>query len=58
MAIKAENIVKKFTKTEKVKRKEVKTQFCAVDDVSLMAADGETLGILGPNGAVTEMRGL
>ena len=47
----ARHLVKEFTKTEKVKRKNVKTTFKAVDGISIEAKDGETLGILGPNGA-------
>ena len=49
--VKANHLVKEFTKTEKIKRKNVKTTFRAVDDISMEAHDGETLGILGPNGA-------
>lgn len=49
--ITAEHLIKEFTKTERVKRRTVKTKFNAVNDVSLTALDGETLGILGPNGA-------
>ena len=51
MSVIAENLVKEFTKTEKVGRKTEKITFRAVDGVSLTARDGETLGILGPNGA-------
>ena len=47
----ATDLVKEFTKTEKVKKKNVKTTFRAVDGISIEAKDGETLGILGPNGA-------
>jgi len=49
--VSAENLVKEFIRSEKVKKKTVKTAFRAVDNISLQAADGETLGILGPNGA-------
>jgi len=47
----AEHLVKEFLKSEKVRKKTIKSTFRAVDDVSLIAKDGETLGILGPNGA-------
>lgn len=47
----ATDLVKEFTKTERVGRKNVKTTFRAVDGISIEAKDGETLGILGPNGA-------
>ncbi len=46
--IKAENLVKTFTKVEK---KNVKTEFNAVDGISLEIGKGEILGVLGPNGA-------
>lgn len=46
--IKAENLVKTFTKVEK---KNVKTEFNAVDGISLELGKGEVLGVLGPNGA-------
>lgn len=46
--IRAEELVKTFTKTEK---KHVKTEFNAVDGVSLEIHKGEILGVLGPNGA-------
>lgn len=46
--IRAEGLVKTFTKTEK---KNVKTEFNAVDDISFEVKPGEILGILGPNGA-------
>jgi len=46
--IKAEHLIKTFTKTEK---KNVKTEFNAVDDISFEVKPGEILGILGPNGA-------
>lgn len=46
--IRAEELVKTFTKTEK---KNVKTEFNAVDGVSLEIREGEILGVLGPNGA-------
>ncbi len=46
--IKAENLVKTFTRTEK---KNKRTEFNAVDGISIEAADGEILGVLGPNGA-------
>lgn len=49
--VKAENLVKEFTKQEKEKKKVIKTTFKAVDGISIEALDGETLGILGPNGA-------
>ena len=46
--IKAEHLVKTFTKTEK---KNVKIEFNAVDDISFEVKPGEILGVLGPNGA-------
>jgi len=46
--IKAENLIKTFSRTEK---KNIKTEFNAVDDISLQIKEGEILGILGPNGA-------
>ena len=46
--IKAENLVKTFTRTEK---KNKRTEFNAVDGISIEAADGEILGVLRPNGA-------
>lgn len=46
--IRAEGLVKTFTKTEK---KNQRVEFNAVDGISLEANDGEILGILGPNGA-------
>ena len=46
--IKAENLVKTFYRTE---AKGKKTDFNAVDGISLSAGKGEILGILGPNGA-------
>lgn len=46
--IKAENLVKTFTRTEK---KNKRVEFNAVDGISLEANDGEVLGVLGPNGA-------
>lgn len=46
--IKADNLVKTFVKTEK---KNLKTEFNAVDGISIMAESGEILGVLGPNGA-------
>lgn len=46
--IKAEGLIKTFTKIEK---KNVKTEFNAVDDVCLEIKQGEILGVLGPNGA-------
>lgn len=51
MSVTAQNLVKEFTKTEKMNLKTQKRVFQAVDGVSLVAHDGETLGILGPNGA-------
>lgn len=44
----AKNLVKTFTKVEK---KNVKTEFNAVDNISLQIKEGEILGVLGPNGA-------
>ena len=46
--IRAEGLVKTFVKTEK---KNQRTEFNAVDGISLEAKEGEILGILGPNGA-------
>ena len=46
--IRAEGLVKTFTRIEK---KNVKTDFNAVDDISLEIRQGEILGVLGPNGA-------
>ena len=46
--IKAENLVKTFIKNEK---KNKKTEFNAVDGISLEVGKGEIVGILGPNGA-------
>lgn len=46
--IKAQNLVKTFTRTEK---KNTKVEFNAVDDISLEVNRGEILGVLGPNGA-------
>ena len=46
--IKAENLIKTFVKNEK---KNKKTEFNAVDGISLTAGKGEIVGILGPNGA-------
>ncbi|MDD6572180.1 MAG: ATP-binding cassette domain-containing protein [Thermoflexaceae bacterium] len=46
--IRAEHLVKTFTKVEK---KNTKIEFNAVDDISLEIKAGEILGILGPNGA-------
>lgn len=46
--IKAEGLIKTFTKIEK---KNVKTEFNAVDNISLEIGKGEILGVLGPNGA-------
>lgn len=46
--IRAEQLIKTFTKTEK---KNVRTEFNAVDGISLEINKGEILGILGPNGA-------
>lgn len=46
--IQAEHLVKTFTKIEK---KHQKSEFNAVDDISLEIKEGEILGILGPNGA-------
>ena len=46
--IKATNLVKTFTRVEK---KNVKTEFNAVDNISLEIGEGEILGVLGPNGA-------
>lgn len=46
--IRAENLVKTFTKVEK---KNQKTEFNAVDNISLQINEGEILGVLGPNGA-------
>lgn len=44
----ADNLVKSFIKTEKRGKK---TEFNAVDGISLSADKGEIVGILGPNGA-------
>lgn len=49
--VKANNLVKEFTRTEGKGKKQQKTTFRAVNGMSLVANDGETLGILGPNGA-------
>lgn len=46
--IKAENLIKTFTRTEK---KNKRVEFNAVDGISIEAVDGEILGVLGPNGA-------
>lgn len=44
----ADNLVKSFVKNEKRGRK---TEFNAVDGISLKVAEGEIVGILGANGA-------
>lgn len=49
--VKAEHLVKVFTKTEIENKKKNKVSFRAVNDISIEAYDGETLGVLGPNGA-------
>lgn len=46
--IQAEGLVKTFTRTEK---KNKRTEFNAVDGISLKIQEGEILGVLGPNGA-------
>ncbi|MBQ4537354.1 MAG: ATP-binding cassette domain-containing protein [Lachnospiraceae bacterium] len=46
--IRAQGLVKTFTKTEK---KNTKVDFNAVDGISLQIGKGEILGVLGPNGA-------
>lgn len=46
--IKADELIKTFARTEK---KNVKTEFNAVDGISLEVQKGEILGVLGPNGA-------
>lgn len=46
--ITADNLVKTFTKNEKKNRK---SDFNAVDGISLTVREGEIVGILGPNGA-------
>ena len=46
--IKANNLVKKFTKTV---QKNKKIEFNAVDGISFEAGKGEIVGVLGPNGA-------
>lgn len=46
--IKADHLVKTFTKNEK---KNKKTDINAVDGISLSVKEGEIVGILGPNGA-------
>lgn len=46
--LRAEHLVKTFTKNEK---KQKKIQFNAVDDISIDIKEGEIVGILGPNGA-------
>ena len=46
--IKANNLVKKFTKTV---QKNKKIEFNAVDGISFEAEKGEIVGVLGPNGA-------
>ena len=49
--IEAVNLSKKFERSIKQGRKNVKEEFLAVDQVSLSAEEGEIVGILGPNGA-------
>ena len=49
--IEAVNLSKKFERSIKQGRKNVKEEFLAVDHVSLNADAGEIVGILGPNGA-------
>lgn len=46
--ITADNLVKTFTRNEK---KNKKSEFNAVDGISLSVKEGEIVGILGPNGA-------
>lgn len=46
--ITADNLVKTFTRNEK---KNKKSEFNAVDGISLTVKEGEIVGILGPNGA-------
>lgn len=51
--IEARNIRKMFTRNVLIdgKKKSVREEFFAVDDISLKAENGQIIGILGPNGA-------
>ncbi len=50
-AIEVNNLYKKFEKTMKQGKKNIKEEFMAVENISLKATSGEIIGVLGPNGA-------